>query len=129
MKKLDQLKSRFFISFLDDWVALWELIRMVKKIYGFNDREKIQSFILEFIHNLLINEMIYVGFPTEEGKFDSWQGKPETLIQRIKKAWDALGDEPNIGDVIWFDITKKGEQELQRLCAMEHKQSGQNLNR
>src|SRR3989338_6922742 len=121
MKRLEKLRMKFFISFSDDWVALWELIRMVKEIYGFEAQNEIQTFVLKFIYNLLSDKLICVGFPKKGGNFDSWKGDSMELIQRIKDEWDALGKEPNIGDVVWFDLTEKGEAKLKHLQSLNRR--------
>ena len=118
MDKILRLKKEFFTSFLDDWIGLWELIYMVKNIIELTEQKEVKKFLLEFVLDLLKENLILAGFPHTDGSFQKWEGKPKEIVMRIKQDWENLDKEVNVGDVIWFDITEKGEALLNKLQNM-----------
>jgi hypothetical protein len=60
--------------------------------------------------------LVQAGFPTPDGRgFEPWSLGPNAGIDRINSEWNALGREPKIGEVVWFNTTQKGEKEAERL--------------
>jgi hypothetical protein len=115
MNNIKKLKITFLTECRDDSVGLWELISMTQEILNLVDEQQIEDFILNFVFELLNDNFIMAGFPQRDGTFKAWSSTPKESVQRIKKDWDALDHEPNIGDVIWFYITETGEKELAKL--------------
>ena len=75
-----------------------------------------QKQVLNVISELIYENLILPGEPTDEGgEFDSWKGTNEEKIQRIKKEWDSLGKPPTMWEIVWFDITPKGQEVLKEL--------------
>lgn len=104
----------------DDYTGLWEIIRSVRRILGIYDPEEIKHIILKMVLEFLKLNFIIVGFPLKEGGFSKWEGAPTQLIKQIKENWETIGNDPDPGDVIWFNITKEGEAELKRLQAIKN---------
>ncbi|MEC4987948.1 MAG: hypothetical protein SAJ37_04295 [Oscillatoria sp. PMC 1068.18] len=64
---------------------------------------------------MLNKDLIKAGMFDEEAEFKVWDLSPQAIIARIKSKWDTLGRKPNIGDLVWFDITEKGNREAEKL--------------
>jgi hypothetical protein len=117
-ENLSNLKVDVLKSGEEDCVGLWMLASFIKEDFSFQDGQEAKDFILQFIFELLVNDLFQVGELTKQGGFKSWEGSPEELVQRIKREWKDGADEM----CIWFNITEKGKQELARLLAGRDKQ-------
>lgn len=106
MNKTDILKRDFLGSILDDYVGLWELVCHADRA-GIKNPQEMQRLILPFIFDMLSQGMIEAGVPFKGGDFKKSDGQPNELILKIKNDWDALGREPNPGEVIWFHLINK----------------------
>jgi len=118
MQKISDLYKDILLSCEDDYTRLDEIIYDVKKFFNVTSAQEIQNKTLEVIKDLLGLGFIEVSETTggKDGEgFNPWNLSPKESIDRIKKEWDALGREPNIGDIAWFLITLKGKQELRKL--------------
>lgn len=97
----------------EDHVGLWEVIGDAKRLFPDANHIEIQRITLDLIYELLSSGFIEAGFPTPDGKdFIPWSDGSTEVANRIKSEWNTLRQEPNIGDVVWFNITDKGIREL-----------------
>lgn len=62
------------------------------------------------IRNLLEAELVRPGFPNRKGDFEPWPLNPEQALDETSREWDDLDREPRLGDIVWFDVTEKGEK-------------------
>ncbi len=73
--------------------------------------ETVRETTLKIVSDLLEAGLIRPGFPTRDGRFESWALSADEALRRIAREWDALGErEPSIGDIVWFEATEKGEE-------------------
>jgi len=115
MLKLSKLHKGILLYCNDDYTGLWLIIEEVRGCDRSKDTnaEDLKIKTLNVLHDLLESGLIYAGFPTKEGEFEPCLSSPEEVISQIKCEWDALEKPPNIGDVIWFTTTKKGDRVLE----------------
>ncbi len=125
MIDLNRLKGDVLQEGKEDHVGLWSIIWRIR--YALNDGEypsregdradplEVRRFTLRLVQDLLESGLVQAGFPTPDGSgFEPWSLGPSAVIDRINSEWNALGREPNIGEVVWFSTTQKGEKEAER---------------
>ncbi len=77
-----------------------------------NKKEK----VLKTIYELLDEKLLISGVPIGGGgEFNLWKGSVDEIIFKIKKEWDVLGKDPQMWEIVWFDITSEGKVELKEL--------------
>lgn len=101
--KFEELKAALLEECKDDHVGLWSVIFDVKTTFKDKNPVKVKEITLQVIKDLLDAKLIVAGFPTKDGRnFEAWDYSTEEIISRISSEWDALGTEPNLGDIVWF---------------------------
>jgi hypothetical protein len=110
----------FLIECSEDYVGLWSIIRGIQRdnpgINSLETRRKTLAIIKKFMQEGLIRPGMF-NFNSQikyVDNFEFWQLSPEETIIRIEKEWDALEEEPNIGDIVWFTTTEKGDKEVKK---------------
>ena len=115
MVSRDQLKRQFLVEGLDDHIGLWAILWELQDLPNDDVRRRETMALVE---EFLINRWFEAGFPTSDGRgFDPWHSTPDVSVARINAEWDALGREPNIGEIVWFNLTAAGEAEARRHVA------------
>ena len=123
MIDLNGLKREVLVECEEDYVGLWSIIWRVR--YALNDGEyppseedradplEVRRITLRLVQELLESGLVQAGSPTPDGRgFEPWSlGACESLA-RIESEWGALAREPNIGEIVWFTATEKGERTL-----------------
>lgn len=66
------------------------------------------------VSELVKGGYIRAGVPRGREDFIPWRLSADEAVERIEHEWKALGREPNISEVAWFDITGKGKVHLAR---------------
>ncbi len=105
MTALDELRDSFLAECSEDDVGIWEVVQAVKRDNADIDAATTQYLTLDLIRSLLETGAIQAGVfaPEDQGwKFQPWLVEPSQAVERIRKEWDALGREPNIGDVAFL---------------------------
>jgi hypothetical protein len=107
-----ELKQRALVEGLEDHLGLWWLIGYFQDLPDSADRRRET---LKFVEQLLGSGWFEPGFPTSDGVgFEAWKLSPEESLDRIGREWDELGHEPNIGDVVWLNLTRAGVSEARK---------------
>jgi len=113
MNTIEELKNDFLVECHDDYVGLWSLIWTIENEMRETDPQRIRALTISLITELLKQGLIKAGMPNAHGEFEEWRASPDEIVKRIEKEWDQLGREPNLGDVVWFTTTKKGDAQIQ----------------
>ncbi len=126
MMDLERLKREVLRECKEDHVGLWSIIWQLR--YALNDGNyplpeedkanpaEVRRLTLEVVRDFLESGLVHAGFPTVDGRgFTPWRLPPAEVLARINAGWDALGREPNIGDIVWFTTTAKGDKEVEGL--------------
>ena len=99
-----------------DYVGLWSIIHDVYTDLGENiEALEVQKQTIKLIQELLNEGFLKAGMFDENARFEFWDLSIQETITRIKLEWDALGRKPNIGEIVWFVATNKGNREAERL--------------
>lgn len=102
--QLEDVVEQFVEEGLDDHVGLWQLVRAVREDLGVNDSDGVRSVTLGLVRTLLSERRLQAGFPARDGRgFQPWPLSLDQSISRIGSEWDALGRDPTIGEVVWFN--------------------------
>lgn len=106
------IKNRILVEAVDDYIGLWSIIREIRDCNKNLDLLSIRNQTISFLNEMLDNQLMQAGNFNAESEFKTWNFSSTEIINKIEKEWDKLGYEPNIGDIVWFEITEKGENEV-----------------
>lgn len=105
---------------LDDMLQLFEVMSIV----GFHldkdpqDDLTIMRPTLDVVGGLLESEFVVAGDVVKDDQgfltIRSWDLSPPATVDRIEKEWHELGGPPNLGDIVWLELTDKGRAEARR---------------
>ncbi|MGI0034425.1 MAG: hypothetical protein ACRD98_00960 [Nitrososphaera sp.] len=109
MKTLNAIQRNVLIEGLDDYVGLWELAGHVRDVYGPLSNDTVREMVLGYLQPLISDKLIEAGFPKKDGTFSYWSLNPEATIERISVNWQQLDRDPNLGEIVWFKNTKRGD--------------------
>jgi hypothetical protein len=87
-----------------DFIGLWQLVRAVKNNLEQDDISGVQQLSLNLLKCMLAVGF-RVGYLSGTGKtLEPWSDQqPDHVVTRVRSEWNALGREPNIGDIAWLD--------------------------
>jgi len=87
-----------------DFIGLWELVGAVKRDLGVNESGDVQRLTLELLRRMLLRGFRAGYMSGHGGPLQVWPDQePSHIVARVAAEWDALGHEPNISDIAWFD--------------------------
>lgn len=91
-----------------DLLGLWEVIKVAKEIIEEEEDGDIESLTFDLLR-LMLSRGFRAGYLARSGStLELWPDQsPNYVTSRIKTEWHALGREPNIGDIVWFDHNKQ----------------------
>ena len=96
---LDQLHEELTL----DYVGLWSVVLLARHALGrIGDRE-LRQIVLKGVGQLLDLDEIELGFPLRDGRFLAWTYAPKDALAKIEREWEALGRDPNIGEIVWLN--------------------------
>jgi len=113
-KSIEQISKEFLSECHDDYVGLWSLIWSIKNEMGETNPQNIRALTISLVTELLQQGLIEAGMPNSKGEFEGWQETPDEIIKRIEREWDQLGREPNIGEIVWFTASERGDSDAGR---------------
>jgi hypothetical protein len=114
MDALAVAKRDILIIAHEDAIGLWHVIDIVHDAFPGASHHDIQEVTLRIIRNLLDQGLVQAGFP-DGRRFDAWKQSSAETVTRIKAEWDAIGREPRLGEIVWFNTTEKGDREADKL--------------
>jgi len=89
--------------------GLSAIVGNVAEFYRDADRGALRGKAMSVVQNLMKEGLIRAGRPTPDGKaFVAWDLAADESVARIQREWDALGRDPQSGDIAWFAATKEG---------------------
>lgn len=110
VREITGVEQEILLEGLEDYIGLWEVIAAVREELPEKEKPLIRRSVMEIISNLLKRGLMRAGVPTRDGGFTASDEGIDELLARIECEWDELGREPDVWDIIWFDITEKGKE-------------------
>lgn len=87
----------------DDFVGLWEIIRLARDGSDAMADEAVRALTLRIVRDLLQDETVYAGDTALDFRtLAPWNLSVDETLERINKAWDSLGREPNVWEIVTF---------------------------
>lgn len=114
MLDIEKVKTEFLSESYDDYVGLWSLVRRIKLQMDNDNPTRVRELTIALLAELLHKGLIKAGIPRTTGEFEEWRTNPNEIVKRIEKEWDQLVGEPNIGDIVWFTTTEKGDTQIKQ---------------
>lgn len=106
---LDTAEEGILLEALEDHIGLWEFTAFVRRSLSTDNEVAIRSTVLALATELLERGVMVTGFPTTEGDFEPEDSELGETVERIEREWRELGRMPDVGEIIWFDLTESGE--------------------
>jgi hypothetical protein len=87
-----------------DFVGLWEVIKLAKEAANDEGGQEVRQLAFELLR-MMLSRGFRAGFISKTGtSFEPWPNQEaEAVLHRISAEWSALGRDPSIGDIVWFD--------------------------
>jgi hypothetical protein len=89
-----------------DVVGLWAVLSQVKQNLRPATDEDAKTATLAVVGEALAEQALVAGEFVERdnlaAEFVPWSMVPEEALARIRREWDELGREPDIGEIAWF---------------------------
>ncbi|MEO8714433.1 MAG: hypothetical protein ABI369_05420, partial [Acetobacteraceae bacterium] len=86
-----------------DYVGLWQICGWVDGIFEPRDPDSRKHLVLAAVQALLLSGLQPVDLAQVGAGCMPWADQtPGRVIKRISEEWDALGRDPNPGDIVWF---------------------------
>ena len=103
MRDLDKICDDFMREAEIDYIGLWQVINTVG--YGFEPTtiEERRRLTLEVIKRLMARGLQAVDLGEGSSCIPWPDQNVESVMRRINAEWEALGHEPDIGDIIWLN--------------------------
>ncbi len=111
---LKTVEVRLLEECAEDWMGLWAFVWSVREEMGIEELAERRKATMTIVSRLLNAGLIRPGCITKEG-FQPSHESTEEVLERIEREWDELEGEPTIGDIVWFDLTEKGEEYVRKL--------------
>ena len=108
---------------LDDMLGLWWIVGVVARYTEVdpNDDQGIMAPTLDAIRELLASNYAIAGdvATNDEGVLyiQSWRTNVADTVNRIRRDWEALDAPPNLGDVVWLELTEAGRERARDFSA------------
>lgn len=108
MQDRDELEQKLMDELEDDYVGLWSIFRDVREAHPTSPADLVKRLTLALLEKWLNSGQIEVGSfdPPGGERFVCWSLRPAETIERIRREWDALGRDPDIGEIAWFTKTE-----------------------
>src|SRR5262249_231990 len=107
MDARSELKAHLLAESKEDHTGLWYVLTNVERDLHPEGPAQARRITLDLVRELLESGQLRAGFPTLDGRgFVPWTLSPAEALARIEREWDALGREPTIGDIVWFDAAE-----------------------
>lgn len=116
METLDiaRLERELLEECAEDHLGLWSVIWPLREEFGIEGEDERRGITLRMLTDLLGAGLIHAGIPDGRTRFNAWNLSATESLKRIEREWNELDREPDIGDIVWFDITENGKAHLAR---------------
>ena len=81
---------------------------MARRAMSTMEPKSVRRLVLTTLSEMMADGEVIAGVPTRDGRFTAWATGPTATIVKIAQDWDALGRDPDIGEIVWFARTRSG---------------------
>jgi hypothetical protein len=100
----DEVLEQLRAECQEDHVGLWQMVNAVQQDLGIRGDDDVRAATLDLVRALLAKLGIEIGLPAPDGRhFNAWKLSPDEAAKAIEEKWTALGRNPTIGEVAWFN--------------------------
>ncbi|QDV28189.1 hypothetical protein Spb1_00520 [Planctopirus ephydatiae] len=86
-----------------DEVGLWFIIGRIRDDLGVEESILLQATTLQCVNQLLTSGAVVAGYYKPDGSgVEAWGMEPKSAVSYIENAWNELGREPDIGEIVVF---------------------------
>jgi hypothetical protein len=104
IKKISEIVQGYVEETNIDYVGLWQIILRVRHDFGVFEREKLKKIVFQIVRELLTAGLEAVTLCAAAPVRRKWEDQDvEYVLDRVSQEWDALGRDPNPGEIVWFD--------------------------
>lgn len=107
--QLDELRLDLLREAATDVVGLWSVLSTVKALHP-STPENQKAETLAAIRDLLAAGYVEVGQYSPLGGWTWWDMPADEIVSKIEREWNALGQEPSLGDIAWLRSTQSGNR-------------------
>ncbi len=103
-----EITDSFLKEAEEDYIGLWQLIKEAKRFATTEEPLVVQAVTLAIVREFLAAGLEAGEPPYSVTGYIPWPDQnPDAVTSRIEQEWEALGREPNIGEICWFNLPKK----------------------
>ena len=107
--KIDDIVRGYVDETNVDYVGLWQIVIRVRHELGISERTILKKVVLQIVRGLLAAGLEAVMVRATVPARLAWENQDVGyVLDRVSQEWDALGRDPNPGEIIWFD-QKRGQ--------------------
>lgn len=112
--KINALEDYFVFRASLDSIGIWTISGDIAEEFSLVDRpEVVRELTIKVVSDLLERGLVRPGSPTTEGSFEVWPYEASESVIRIERDWEELDSPlPDLGDIVWFEATDKGNQHV-----------------
>ena len=108
-QKLEEIANGYVGEALSDYVGLWQIIVRARHELGISAPADIKAIVLQVVGIMLSNGLEAVALGSSGSGCIPWEIQDrDYILKRISSEWDALGRDPSVGDIVWFNNTDTG---------------------
>lgn len=115
--RLEDLKKELILSAEEDYIDLAFIAHEAAETLKIRGKDGTREVTLRLITELLEGGYIRAGIPTLDGGFEAWDEHVVEIVAHIDGEWRRLGRPPELGELVWFEATEKGESYAARPLA------------
>ena len=111
MIALDEIRDTLLAECAEDDVGIWEVVRAVRQENPGLDSSATQAAALDVIRSLLETRIVQAGTLSNDERgwaFREWNVEPAQAVESIRLKWNALGRDPDIGDIAFLASKRNG---------------------
>lgn len=106
MRDPSEIRDAILAELPEDYVGLWWIPKHLREDFGVSNAEELRVLTLDLAASVLSEPGVVFG-QFSGGEFHHWNESAIETLARIEREWQALGREPNIGDIGWFDLGER----------------------
>lgn len=123
---IDAIEKDILVAAYDDFAGLWEFYRFARREMRDADDAMLTWVVLAMVADLLLAGLIVAGEPNGR-EFEVREGSVPDTVRFIAEQLEAMGRPPEIGEVIWFKPTPRGDEIAWRLVSHGERRGRQTL--